>query len=417
MVVSDAAMKILFISNTLPFPSRDGVTVVATHYAEEFKKRRHAVDLLLLRKPDEDVRSEDKELNLEHFDTLVDCGIHREPSIRSWVRQLLGGVPYFASWKVAPNQIPMNLEHYDLVWVTPRAILHLVHQLRRDEWLSTNLLVGGVNDIASLRFSRMASTRSMKNTLRSVCQRISYRLQAFMLWRSERRLLAHCDYIHIQTAEEYAWVQSYLPRPEHSKFIVRANGVDDCLFEMPLEREGKRIAFIGALDGMYLERVRWFITECLPEIRQRHADLEVHVVGRCSNPSFVQWLESQGVRYVSFVEDICELYSPYSVVVAPIFKGYGLINKVIQAMSSGSIVVGDVTAYNGIPDFISGEHGLIAESARDFVEKIDSVLSADESDCYSMRDRARRLIQEHFRWSACADTVLSHIKEKKEISD
>lgn len=401
-------MKVLIVTNAAPFPSRDGVTVVSSSYTREFIERGFKVDLLYLKKPGEAQLSVDDE-NHRVFRNVDSVGIRRQLSWLAFGKQVLGGMPYFSGWDlIGTLDSSIASEKYDVIWVTPRAAVALVGRLRDSGLLSGQALVGGVNDIASLRFFKMGANRGLGSGLKQLLKRFSYYLQAKLLWQSEHRMLKLCDAVHVQTEKELEWARANSDASVRERYICQPNGVDDVLFDLPLLRSKRSVVFVGALDGMYVERVRWFVQEVLPAIRLRFPDVEVHVVGRCADTSFVEWLESQGLQYQSFVDDVCELYAEHAVLVAPIFKGYGLINKVVQAMAAGTLVVGDVTAFNGINGFRSDVHGKTATAACDFSEQIVSAL--DSSDyCLDQRLAARALVSDSFRWNRCADTVLCGI--------
>ena len=407
-------MRILFVTNTPPFPSRDGVKVVSSHYVEEFKKRGAGVDLLFLRRPKE--HFDEEELNRSIFNRVYSCSIRRVPRVRSILRQVMGGAPYFAQWQLDGEAVDLSSNAYDLVWATPRSVLKVVAELRGSGSLRCSKVLGGVNDIASLRFARMANGWEATSTYKEKLRKLGFCVQSVLLEKSEIRLLGQCDFIHVQTKEESDWIMNKCPKDMHAKAIVRANGVDDCFFDLPLRRKSHGLVFVGAMDGMYLERIKWFIERCLPPLREHIPGLSVTIIGRCSNQGFVDSLSDYQIEYRAFVEDVSELYDSYRVLVAPIFKGYGLINKVIQAMAAGTLVVGDKTAYNGIPGFEAGIHGFVANDSHAFVEQILTALS-DDSKVEQVQNCARGIISKNFRWSECADHVLSCTTVKNCIAD
>lgn len=402
-------MRILLISNQPPFPSRDGVTVVSSHYVEEFRRRGIEVDLLYLQRHGDHFHFEKCNQNI--FQQIFVCRIRRCSWGFSVFKQLTGGVPYFAQWQPDAEVKKLSEHLYDIAWATPRSTLKIVNGMRTSGELRCRKLLGGVNDIASLRFLRMAKGWASSDSFMGKLRKLVFYMQSIMLAKPERRLLDLCDYVHVQTQEEFTWVKRNLPESMHSKFIVQANGVDDCFFDLPIERNRKGIVFVGAMDGMYLERIKWFISNCLPLLREEIPLLEVTIIGRCSDQQFVNSLANHQIDYKEFVESVAELYAPYRVLVAPIFKGYGLINKVIQSMAAGTIVVGDATAYNGILGFRGGLHGYVASLPEDFVNQIVTVLQGGSS-VDLVQKNAREIISKNFRWGPCADIVLSQISLK-----
>ncbi|MDA7493402.1 glycosyltransferase family 4 protein [Akkermansiaceae bacterium] len=402
-------MKILLVTNSPPFPSRDGVTVVSSHYIEEFRRRGIEVDLLYLQRDGDCFQFEEYNQNI--FQKTFVCRIRRCSWGFSVFKQLTRGLPYFAQWQPDVEVKELSAHQYDIAWATPRSTLKIVNGMRTSGELRCRKLLGGVNDIASLRLLRIAKGWASSDSFMGKLRKLIFYMQSIMLVRPEQRLLDFCDYVHVQTREEFTWVKRNFPESMHSKFIVQANGVDDCLFDLPMERNSKGIVFVGVMDGMYLERIKWFVSDCLPLLREKFPLLEVTIIGRCSNQQFVNSLANHQINYKEFVENVAELYAPYRVLVAPIFKGYGLINKVIQSMAAGTIVVGDATAYNGILGFRDGLHGYVANSPEDFVNEIVTALQGGPS-VDLVQQNAREIISKNFRWGQCAETVLSKISLK-----
>jgi len=159
---------------------------------------------------------------------------------------------------------------------------------------------------------------------------------------------------------------------------------------------------------MYLRRLNWFIDEILPRVRDSNPEVIVQVVGRCGDEEFIKKLKKSGILYVDFVDSLGDLYASASILVAPIFKGYGLINKVVQAMAAGTIVVGDKTAYNGICGFKPGVHGFTAENADGFTAAILRTLKNPEINQQIRRD-ARTLVVDNFNWQRGLANILEKV--------
>ena len=83
----------------------------------------------------------------------------------------------------------------------------------------------------------------------------------------------------------------------------------------------------------------------------------MHVVGKRSSTDLEAFFAREEISYQPYVESIEDEYARHAILVAPIFKGFGLINKVVEAMAAGCLVVGDKTAFNGIESFKPNLHG------------------------------------------------------------
>ena len=136
-------------------------------------------------------------------------------------------------------------------------------------------------------------------------------------------------------------------------------------------------------------------------------DATFTISGKCKDEPMLKLFADNNVHHQQFVEDPKDLYATQAVLLAPIFKGYGLINKVVQSMAAGTIVIGDPTAFNAIPDFIPGKHGLVADSPKQFVELLKDVFEKPKQ-FDKIRLEARELMLKHFQW----DTRYQQLKSR-----
>lgn len=384
-------MKALFISNQCLFPPRCGVTVPAAAYAQGVAELSEQVDFLLLERGNEKV--EEGSNNSQYFSSIFICRIKRMSLVRGVLLQLLGIIPYFAAWSLVAKREKKTVEPYDLIWVTPRAGLVAAADWRERTQAGQGCLVAAVNDIATLRLKRMSESSLPTN---SFFAKICNRVKAFNLARSEARLLMRADRIVVQTKEEMVWLKKNAPNLVE-RSIVLPNGVDAPFFEISMERTSPTVVFVGALTGMYAERVAWFLDEVWPEVHRKAPHARLRVVGRCDNQELIDKIKLLGGAYEAFVEDPKELYREQAILIAPIFKGYGLINKVLQAMAAGTLVVGDKTAFNGIPYFENNRHGLVANTKIEFIESIVRAIN-EPTYLKQIRVNARTHMIKHFSW-------------------
>ncbi|MCX6186366.1 MAG: glycosyltransferase family 4 protein, partial [Bacteroidetes bacterium] len=82
--------------------------------------------------------------------------------------------------------------------------------------------------------------------------------------------------------------------------------------------------------------------------------------------------ETSNVTYKGFVENpLLELYGT-SCLIAPIFSGAGVKVKVLDALSSGTPIIGTHIAFEGIDDTIFSNAMFLCNNENDFVDKINN---------------------------------------------
>ncbi len=388
------AKKILVVSTKAPFPSRDGVTVPITSYVKGLRALGHELDLLIL----DDLMNggsfhEDNDLNFVNIESLKVSRFRGVDLLKFIFKKRY---PYFAALKIPREAYCESFDRsYDWIWVSPRRALGPVLQLKANGHWPDAKIIGAVNDIESLRLEKMSSQRLKE--LSSPLKSLILKLKARVLRPLEINLLNGCRVIQVQTTAEQRWIEAHA-NELIGRTIVLSNGVDEKFFSVSLERNQPSLVFVGAIDGMYAERVVWFINRVWPRLRECCSQAKMTVIGRVKDEDMVAFFQENAVEYIHFVDCPEDLYSRYSILVAPIFKGYGLINKVLQSMAAGTLVVGDRSAFNGIEGFVDGMHGLIAETEIDFIEQIVRVC---ESETYELglRTQARMLVEETFGWN------------------
>src|SRR5690606_16277388 len=113
------------------------------------------------------------------------------------------------------------------------------------------------------------------------------------------------------------------------------------LFELAPQPTADRVTFVAELSGEYAPVARWIVEQVWPKARARHPRMKLHVVGKGASPELGKLLATtEGVVHDEFVASLADIYRGSCAVLSPVFKGYGLINKTIEAMASGLVVVG-----------------------------------------------------------------------------
>ena len=129
------------------------------------------------------------------------------------------------------------------------------------------------------------------------------------------------------------------------------------------------------------------------------------VVGKGSSDQLLDKVScDNSIEYKTFIPDIIDVYKGKSVSVLPVFKGFGLINKVIESMAAGIPVVGDKSSFNGIDGFIDGTHGMVSEDNIGMANNVVKLLQ-DSNKKLEIADQARKLVRQQFGWTDRVEKV------------
>lgn len=183
--------------------------------------------------------------------------------------------------------------------------------------------------------------------------------------------------------------------------------IPNIVFKKPikLKKVGEKNMYIGwcaTFKGDYFYLAKWFCQNVIVPFMGKNEYVKISFLGS-GNIEFVEYIKNKfpefSERFISnnFVEDIQQYYASHMLIVSPIYKGYGLINKTIDAMSSGKIVLGDKTAFNGISGVLNEVNCLIAESPDDFIQSLEKVFNNfSKNDIFNMGNKASQLISDQF---------------------
>ena len=162
------------------------------------------------------------------------------------------------------------------------------------------------------------------------------------------------------------------------------------------------IGWCATFQGEYLRLAKWFFKSVLSNFLSKNKKVFLSLVGR-NNKVFYSFLIMEypklknQIRFNGYVEDLKAFNSSNKVVITPVFKGYGLINKTVEAMASGVVVIGDKTAFNGIENCISYKNCILAEKVDEFTDSLDFVFNkSSKTELDTIGFNARLLIYDQF---------------------
>lgn len=102
----------------------------------------------------------------------------------------------------------------------------------------------------------------------------------------------------------------------------------------------KRLIFSGVMDfAPNYEGALWFLDKVFPLVLNRHPDATLVLAGM-NPPRELQERANKRVQVAGFVEDMGAEISCSSLYVAPMISGGGFKNKIVEAITNGTYVVG-----------------------------------------------------------------------------
>lgn len=408
-------LKILFVTSELPYPPRNGVTIPVFYSMRELS---YFHDVFLLVVHDSPLEKDAINQNARFVKGISFVRRSKKKILIVLLREILMVAPSFQSWDYhwAQSQ-DASLRNFDVIWGSPINVADVpkILSMEQKHNETSPMLITTISD----SYTSVLRNARIEGRIIDRLLAIISRLRSYHIGILEAKILKDYSYIFVQTKKDKSWIDKISKMAFSDRVVVLPNGVKPELLETPINRDrylvSTELLYIGSLvDLHYRNRLKWFISDVWPGIADKCSNASFKIVGRGASRD-IDLIEKirrdSRISYDDYVDDIVSVYKGASVLVAPIYKNHGLINKVVEGMAAGSVVVGDESAFNGINDFINGIHGVIADDADTMIASIVGILTDPET-THQIAQNARKLIDANFHWRSRGDQINQLLAKK-----
>lgn len=155
-----------------------------------------------------------------------------------------------------------------------------------------------------------------------------------------------------------------------------------------------KIYHIGSLEWMpNREAVEWFLKDIWLGLKTEFPKLEFHVAGK-RMPEEMKMRKDPGLYMLGEVESATDFIRPLGICLVPLLSGSGIRLKILEAMSAGKIVISTTIGAQGI-SYTDGENLLIADTADEFKSAIYRVQN-EPGFADQLSRNARQLIENQY---------------------
>lgn len=396
-------MRILFLSQIVPYPPHGGVLQRGFHIIKELG-RRAEVDLLAFNHPD--VLSTEAALAESH--TVLSQSCRRVEYFSLWPKTskvhrvaALGAsagsrLPFSVIAHRSANfhravQTALRDDRIDLVHVDTVALSQFLRAGTRQPSVLTH------HNIESMLMSRRSQVE--KGPLaRRYLAREAAKLKAYEIRESPRYQ------VNIVVSEnDGATLQAAVPGV---RIAVVPNGVNTEYFTPDASQETPALIYTGGMN-MFANRdaVMYFLDEIWPRIKTARPNVRFYAVGQDPPPELhaVAARDPQ-VTVTGYVDDIRPFVRKAAVYVVPLRVGGGTRLKVLDAMSSGKALVSTSIGCEGIA-VRHGEHLVLADTPETFAEAAVALLN-DPGRRAALGAAARALVEREYAWPVVGDRLM-----------
>lgn len=396
-------MKVLFLSQIVPYPPHGGVLQRGYHVVRQLG-RRARVHLLAFHHPD-----------------VLPTKAARDESLRA-LRGFCETVEYFPLWaKASPLHKAAALGRSAS---SPSPFSVIAHRSAAFRQRVADLLLTGGFDLVHVDTLALAQFVPLDVALPSVLthhnvesmlmeRRASLEtglLAKRFLQRETRKLVTaeaaeapRFDVNVVMSSIDAALLAERVPGV---RTAVVPNGVDVEYFTPDPSQETPALIYGGGMN-MFANRdaVMYFLEAIWPAIRSRVPDARFFAVGQ-NPPKELLAIAASDPRVVvtGYVEDIRPYIRQAAVYVVPLRVGGGTRLKVLDAMALGKAMVSTTIGCEGI-DVRPGEHLLTADTPDAFASATISLLE-DPDRRRALGHAARALVENKYSWQVIGDSLL-----------
>ena len=188
---------------------------------------------------------------------------------------------------------------------------------------------------------------------------------------------------------------------------VVPNGVDvDYFRAVEKSKIRHNLVFAGSMDWYPNEDAMvYFLNDIWPHLKNIHRDASLTIAGRMPSQRLKDLISlDTSVQLTGYVEDIRPLIDQAEIYVCPIRDGGGTKLKLLDAMAMRKAIVTTTVGAEGF-DVRDGEHVLIADDPKGFVEKICSLFENEELRHFLSRN-ARIFVEKYYSWEVIGKELL-----------
>jgi len=381
-------MKILFLTSRIPYPPHRGDKLKIWNLVTQLSRRHTIVLLTFVRNRGEmqlveklrEVCAEVHTVHLPVWKSLLNC-----------ILAIPGGEPFQVAYYRSRSMD--DLLRQQIQTVKPDIIhTHLIRMAHYSAHQKEVPLILDLTDAVSLYLSRFHDTEKnpfMKWVLGIELKRM--RAYESVIGEFDRGLV--CS----NTDRDFL-LQRY---PELSLSIL-PNGVDLGMFSRndSIPADPFRIIFTGNMSYFpNMDGASFLVREVLPIVHQSIPQATLFIVGQ-NPPARVRALAGPNVVVTGFVPDIRTEYLKSTVAVSPIRFGAGTLNKVLEPLALGVLVVASSVGLEGLGLQV-GTDILVADDARQFAAAVVRLLT-DTGLRASMASQASSKVRSKFCWEKIA---------------
>lgn len=369
-------MKILFLTNLLPYPLDNGGKIKTYTTLQGLSMAGHCVDLVCFTEDRQSIYNIPKELlgicnKIEQVFWRLTTTENKKYMMQIAIRSLFSKYS-FGLYKYKSQKMLLKLEllckdtKYDCVYYDHLQLC--IYKTYLDVLCPESRTVLDEHNCETLVIFRNAQNSS------NVAKKLFLFLEAYKLRYFEARCLKSVDANIVLSQEDYQELKKLCKSDLPHEIIpigVQDRGIKKIV---PINDKGINILFVGTLtwepnnSGM-----QWFLQKVVPLLDERDFRYTLYIVGKNPSKELRELVGShKNIILTGYVDSVDEYYDKCHCMVVPLFIGSGQRVKIIEAFSKGMPVISTSIGAEGL-NYLHGDNILIANDGNEFVQNIVAV--------------------------------------------
>lgn len=378
-------MKILILSNRVPFPQNGGYPIVVRNTILGLVNEGHDVSVFTLNNKDKvtDIQNNDDLIKRIHYQSYdVDISISLWDIFINLFRKKTYSIDRFYDAGFERLLVSeLKRTQYDIIQFEGLFMSSYVTAIRKN---SNAKLIYRAHNIEHLIWKRLSEQKNdpIKKTYLSILAR---RIKNF-----ELKYLNNFDAIATLTGQDR---QQMLAFGTKIPIKVLPVGVDLARYVPDYSKtEFPSLFFLGALDWLpNREGMEWFLDNFSADLTEGDLRVKLYVAGHNIPDEFDDYEVMGKIFIQGELDDALEFVNSKAIMIAPLLSGGGMRVKIVEAMAMKKCVITTTLGAEGL-NYQHGQNILIADNREEFYQAIKHCIT-DEEYCKQIGENARLLIE------------------------
>lgn len=383
----EVVMKIVYITARQPYPYAKGDQVIAYNQIKELSKK-HEVYLITYYKTDYNVFLKEMSKYCTDIFTIEDNSFMKIVSML---------------------KTPINLKPLQVNMFYRKSVDKYIRKIIRE--ISPDII--HTQTIRMAEYSIESTYKKSIDFIDALSWNMKQRFEVspfFLkpLWYVEYKLLQKYEQ-EVMSKFKLKTVVSHRDKTylKDKRILVNAVGVkmDSTKSNMLLEKTNLCILFHGNMSYYpNVDGVKYLINRVFDRLQKMYPGVKLIVMGANPTNELLKY-ENSNIEFTRYVKDREYYFEKADIAIYPIFSATGTQTKVLEALYYGLPCIVSRECADGIPELISKENVLIADTDKEYVDSFIEIV--ENIDLYKkLSVNGRKMVQRHYSWGSNVNALI-----------